>query len=270
MKGFASPDGTSLLDVLSPRIARVFAAGRPDSVLYCKRVEPAHRTLPEATQLLLREDQILSSIALSSAAALAPRVIARGSDADGPYLLIASVEGRPLALPNTDTSSLRAWLGTLFGGLARLHGAHADGETLGLVHGDVSPENVVYTDTRAVFVDWELGRAAHVSELELGPFRGTLAFVAPEVAMGERASQTADVFSLGLVCLQLLAGAPIRKHEGAAGIVEAAESEIDVDRALARFPRDVTEKLRPFFAAVLSLSPAERPPDGGATLSLLW
>lgn len=272
MTAFAAPDGTALLDVVSPRIARVFSTSNPADVLFCKRVEPAYRALPEGTALLRREEEIVARIGRSDAAGAAPRIRASGQDAAGPYLLLEPTPGRLVAAPPLDGASVRVWLGLLFGTLAQLHAARtvADGEPLGLVHGDLSPDNVLCTDSAVAFVDWELGRAKGVGELELGPFRGTLAFVAPEVAEGQRPTQASDVFSLGLVCLQLLAGGAIRKHEGAAGIIEAAETEVDLMTTLANLPPDVADKARPFFAAVLALRPLERPSDGSATLSLLW
>lgn len=238
-------------------------------MLYCKRVDPAHRGIAEACELVTREAAILGHIARTEAAPFAARVLDEGADAYGPYLLLEPARGVSVAASPAPRNAGGRLITAAFRALAALHDAKAEGSSLELVHGDISPENVLYTENDVRFVDWELGRCKGVPELALGPFRGTLAYVAPEVAAGERPTQAADVFSLALTLLECLSGRTLRKLSGAAGILEAAETPIDVAGAFAPLASPESERLRDFFDAVLASKRADRPPDGAAALALL-
>lgn len=264
--GAAAPD-TTLVQALSPRVARV--RNLRNEMLYCKRLEPAHADMPEATELLRREAQVLQAVARSSARGRVPTIVGQGHDTSGPYLLLAPLQGSPISAAALPVEGAPAHARTLFAALADLHSAKTDGAALELVHGDISPENALYMDNTAAFVDWELGRCAGVPDLALGPFRGTLAFVAPEVASGSPPSQASDVFALGMTLLQVLLGSPLRKQHGAAGLLEAAETPVDLDAIFSARADGRIASLRSFFAAVLAHSPEERPRDGGAALALL-
>lgn len=83
----------------------------------------------------------------------------------------------------------------------------------GVVHGDVSPANVIITDAgRAVLID-----IAGAVDHELG----TPGFIAPERARGEPAGKAGDVWALA----QLLIWVAPPGHAGLAAVVEAARAE---------------------------------------------
>ena len=87
-----------------------------------------------------------------------------------------------------------------------------------LVHGDVKPENVFITrDGRVTLVDFGLARiaaardvAADATEPITGPgsIMGTLAYMAPETLGGEPPSAASDLFALGCVLYEMIAGQP--------------------------------------------------------------
>ena len=77
--------------------------------------------------------------------------------------------------------------------LVKSHGA-------GVVHGDVTPENILVTDEGvARLTDFGISRALwnDVTQSATGSVRGKPRYLAPEVAKGQPAGQKADVFSLG-------------------------------------------------------------------------
>jgi serine/threonine protein kinase/tetratricopeptide (TPR) repeat protein len=90
----------------------------------------------------------------------------------------------------------------------------------GIVHRDLKPENVFLTDAGPVKVlDFglarELARAAvdtsaptHPALTELGSILGTLGYMAPEQLQGAVVDHRADIFSLGCVLYEMLAGQP--------------------------------------------------------------
>jgi serine/threonine-protein kinase len=78
---------------------------------------------------------------------------------------------------------------------AHLHG-------FGWVHGDINPSNLVVDDSSVVLVD--LGVSRQIGQG--GSVRGTHAYMAPEQIRGEAWSPTTDVFALGVVLWELVAG----------------------------------------------------------------
>ena len=78
----------------------------------------------------------------------------------------------------------------------------------GVVHRDVKPSNILLTrDGRAVLTDFGIARAAGFSRLtQTGAVVGTPEYMSPEQARGQEPDRRSDVYSLGVVLYQMLAG----------------------------------------------------------------
>ncbi len=94
-----------------------------------------------------------------------------------------------------------------------LHGAHelhdARGESLGLVHCDVSPHNLMISASGTVkVIDFGIAKARRGSPMagQEGLVAGKLAFMAPEQARGGVVDRRADIFSLGITLYLLSTG----------------------------------------------------------------
>ena len=87
---------------------------------------------------------------------------------------------------------------------------------VGVIHRDLKPENVmVNADESAVIMDFGLARSAEGASMTgKGAVMGTLTYMAPEQARGEKLDQRADIYALGLVLYDMLAG---RRRLGAHG-----------------------------------------------------
>jgi len=99
----------------------------------------------------------------------------------------------------------------LVGALDGLHAAHEatseQGEPLGLIHRDVSPQNVlVGTDGVPRLLDFGVAKAAgRVEDTKDGQLKGKLRYMAPEQISGE-ASRATDIYAASVVLWEMLTG----------------------------------------------------------------
>jgi hypothetical protein len=174
----------------------------------------------KARDALAREVGILTRLARVGAPGVV-RILEHGLDGSVPWYAMQLVRGR----------SLRAFAQTLRGERSPRRGALPEGElervlwvvfrlaeTLahlhgeGVVHGDVAPGNVVLTEEeRPILIDFGAGLvdaldpSGRRTDLVL---RGTLGYTAPEIVLGTSPDPRADLYGLGCILHELLAGAP--------------------------------------------------------------
>jgi serine/threonine-protein kinase len=98
--------------------------------------------------------------------------------------------------------------------LLGLHAAHAatspDGRSAGIVHRDVSPDNIlVGADGVARIGDFGIAKSAgRMQRTAVGQVKGRLAYLAPERLLDDEATPLCDVYAAGVVLYELLAGRP--------------------------------------------------------------
>jgi len=134
----------------------------------------------------------------------------------------------------------------------------------GFVHRDVKPGNIMMTsDGRVLLTDFGIAKGLQSAETDLthdNIMMGTAKYLSPEQVRGKRLDGRADLYSLGLVLYECLAGrVPFL-------------GESDADTALARLQRDPTDlnRLRATLPTamvvviheLLSRNPAHRPQNG--------
>ncbi len=133
-------------------------------------------------------------------------------------------------------------LAILTDALAGLDAAHRatdlDGEPLGLVHRDLSPQNLlVGVDGFCRVADFGIAKAKRrLSATQVGhAAKGKTAYNAPEVLRGEPATVRSDVWSLGVTLWEALVGAPLFDGEND-GVVLYAVLETVPAKPSARVP----------------------------------
>ncbi len=132
-----------------------------------------------------------------------------GESAAGRFIVMELVAGRTLRAIATEPvaiDSLLAWGSQL---AKALHVAHAAGVT----HRDIKPENIMVRDDGYVKVlDFGLARldasraAEPLAGTQPGMLLGTVKYMSPEQARGERVTNATDIFALGILFYELATG----------------------------------------------------------------
>jgi serine/threonine protein kinase len=155
---------------------------------------------------------------------------------------------------------LRALARAAFAALAELHAIADEHGPLDLAHGDLGPDHVMIGPAtrrpgRVCFVDF--GMASTRDDPARAGERGTLPFIAPEVARGEQiGDQRNDVYALAAtMAFAALGRDPCKSADAAARLVEIGERGVDLEAlASAKMGR----VLRRVLFKALAFDPTER------------
>jgi serine/threonine-protein kinase len=150
-------------------------------------------------------------------------VLDTGEHEGVPYLVMECLPGRTLKdeLQDGPMSPARVtWIARdVLAGLAAAH-------EIGIVHRDVSPRNILLTETgRAKIADFGIAKAADVPSVTVvGQVLGTPAYVSPERLLGEPATPASDIYGVGATLYEAVSGAPPFSGESAIAIAHQAVS----------------------------------------------
>jgi serine/threonine-protein kinase len=150
-------------------------------------------------------------------------------------------------------------------GVAYLHAfSDLDGTPLGLVHRDISPNNIFITFEGGVKVlDFGVAKAAGISHVtESGTFKGKLGYAAPEQIFG-RSDQRSDVFAAGVLLWEILTYRRLTQDRTQTEIVQGriagAESELMQEKG-----SEVPPELMAICAKAAAKAPEDRYPTASA------
>jgi serine/threonine-protein kinase len=133
-----------------------------------------------------------------------------------------------------------------------LQAAHA----VGLVHRDIKPGNLLITpDGRVKITDFGIARIAdQVPLTATGQVMGTVQYLSPEQASGHPASPSTDIYSLGIVAYECLAG-----RRPFTGESQVAIAMAHINEQPPALPGDVPEPVAALVMSCIAKKPAERP-----------
>ncbi|MFY9929366.1 MAG: serine/threonine-protein kinase [Streptosporangiaceae bacterium] len=179
------------------------------------------------------------------------------SEFGGAYLVMELVEGDPLSaiLANAGRLSPDVTLDIVSQSARALEAAHE----AGIVHRDIKPGNLLVTaDGTTKITDFGIATAvaaAQASHLtETGMVMGTAMYVSPEQATGSPVTAASDIYSLGVVAYECLAGRPPFTASEPIAIAYAHKHE-----PVPALPPDVPEPVADLVYHMLAKTPEERP-----------
>ena len=194
-------------------LARLAGVGGFQRLVAIKRLHPHLASEWEFVEMFLDEARLAASIHHRN---VVPILEIGTSDA-GYYLVMEYIEGVTLARLMTQAAVLAesvprpVLLRIMIDTLSGLHAAHelkgADGVSLGVVHRDCSPQNIlVGLDGCTRITDFGIARASsRLHNTREGAMKGKLAYMAPEQSQGEDFDRRADLFSVATVLWEVLA-----------------------------------------------------------------
>ena len=128
----------------------------------------------------------------------------------------------------------------------------------GVVHRDVKPANIMVSDNGDVKIT-DFGVSYSTTQEQItqdGMVVGTAQYISPEQAQGEQATPRSDIYSLGVVAYEGVAG-----HRPFTGATPVDIAAAHVNDTVPPLPDSVDFQLREFIMSMLAKDPRDRPAD---------
>ena len=178
-----------------------------------KRILPALAADPQFVRMLVDEAHIASTLNHSNLV----QVLDLGQASNEFFLVLEFVDGWSLEQVRRRAQKLRMKIplplalyvtASLCRALAYVHTRKRDGKALGIVHRDVTPQNVLLSREGEVkLADFGIAKAVGKREKSAtGVIKGKFAYMSPEQSMGEELDARSDLFSVGTLLYLLTTG----------------------------------------------------------------
>jgi len=127
----------------------------------------------------------------------------------------------------------------------------------GVIHRDFKPHNVIVDDAgHAKVTDFGIARAGASEMTETGSIMGTAQYLSPEQAEGHAVTAASDLYSIGVMFYEMLAGR--LPFEGDSAVSVALKHLSELPPPLSHFRPDVSPSLEAVVMAALAKDPAQR------------
>ncbi|MBN2311722.1 MAG: serine/threonine-protein kinase, partial [Candidatus Hydrogenedentes bacterium] len=196
------------------------------------------------------------------------RIYSAGIENATPYIVMEYVEGEPLDRFLHRKQRI-AWQSALFIG-AQVAGALQCAHQRGVIHRDVKPANMildrkgrVHLSDFGIAVQRKGGDSVHQG----GGFIGTPQYLSPEQCAGRALTPSTDLFSLGVILYQMIAGCLPFSGETPIELIRSIST--DEPPRLNRLIPEVPDDVARLVAALMEKNPARRPRDAGTVLRIV-
>ncbi|MEM7163852.1 MAG: serine/threonine-protein kinase [Planctomycetota bacterium] len=242
----------------------------PDTDVALKLLQPGALVNARARERFRREGEALQRVSHPNVVGV--REV--GDDNGQPFLAMELIEGRSLAdwiddFRHTSSTELeaRALPGSGSGMQRVLHAMiplveavatlHGDG----ILHRDLKPQNVILRDDGTpVLVDFGLAGDDEVATMtRTGDVMGTLAYMPPEQARGERVDERADIYGLGAILYELVTLQRLHATADSVNLLQAVTQK--GPRPGSHLPPDTPASLRRVLYRCLAFQPKNRYAD---------
>lgn len=196
------------------------------------------------------------------------RLLASGWHEGVPYLATEYVMGCDLA---DSMAQEPRWAEQRAAALAvRIAEALAHAHRRGVVHRDIKPSNILLENgdpAQARIADFGIASMDDAYRSHTGVFAGTPAYMAPEQLLGAPASARADLYSLGVVLYELLAGERPHRADSLGDLLRRVAH--DTPLPVARHRPDLSAVLTATIGSLLQPDPSARASDAAAVARTL-
>jgi serine/threonine protein kinase len=179
-----------------------------------KRILPQISSDPEFVNMLINEAKIAVMLSHGNIA----HIYDLGKVGNDYFMVMEFVDGKSLS--QIHKRSLKKghmvpidyvsyFISEVASGLNYMHRrSDEQGRNLGIIHRDISPQNVIISYSGTVkIIDFGIAKAAiQMNITESGVLKGKFAYMSPEQAKGEPMDHRSDIFSLGVILHELLTG----------------------------------------------------------------
>lgn len=224
--------------------------------LVCKRLRPADEDDAKWRSLLLAEGAALAALNHPGIV----RLISRQNNARLPYLLLEHVGKETLKDVLLREGSLKPDHAVRI--VQHIGGALAYTHERGFIHRDLKPSNIILREGRPVLLDF--GIVWKWRSVRRPPDRsGTPQYLAPEQIMREKLSPATDIYGLGLLLFELIAGQrPFRtgedRHDHQLPLEKRYPQLVAAPLTLRRAGRLAPRRLEAIIKRCLARNPRER------------
>lgn len=239
-----------------------------------KRILPVFARDDEFVEMFHREAHVSALLHHGHIA----RVLDFGIAQTTHYLTLELVEGTDLRAllralrgrAQTLDSGLVAYVAHAIGSaLEYAHTADEQGRAAGIIHRDVSPSNVLLSTAGEIkLADFGIAKAMNLpGSAQSNSLKGKIPYMAPEYALGRQCSARSDLFSLGVLLYECLAG--FRPYDGANDIQTMDRARHGRREPLRKLAKDAPHLLVEAVEALLEPIAERRPRNATALLSRL-